>query len=182
MIVAIDPGPTVSGVVFYDHDKQRVVTARSDLENVIVLTMLTTPYPFASTSELVIEQVVSYGKPVGVEVFETVFWTGRFAQAWDTLRPRPCVRIPRRDVCRHLCNSSRGVGDPEVRQALIDRFGPGRDVAIGRKAAPGPLYEVRKHAWAALAVAVTHADTRVDAGRAAREEPRSLAGLPPTAL
>ena len=30
-----------------------------------------------------------------------------------------------------------------------------KDAAIGKKATPGPLYGVKSHAWAALAVAIT---------------------------
>jgi len=56
----------------------------------------------------------------------------------------------------HLCGSARAK-DTNIRQALIDRYGG--SAAIGKKAAPGPLYGVSKDVWSALAVAVTAADT-----------------------
>ena len=65
--------------------------------------------------------------------------------------------IYRKDVKLHLCGSPRAK-DSNIRQALIDRFGPGKEKAIGLKKTPGPLYGVKSHVWAALAVAVTHLD------------------------
>ena len=76
---------------------------------------------------------------------------------------RPDLRAPsmvyRHEVKLHLCGSARAK-DANVRQALIDRFGPGKELAIGRKAAPGPLYGMTGDCWAALGVAVTDADQR----------------------
>jgi hypothetical protein len=105
---------------------------------------------------LAIEMVASYGMPVGREVFETCVWIGRFQESWrDGLRrvPEDVRLIYRRDVKLHLCGNSRAK-DANIRQALIDKLGP-----VGTKAAPGPLYGVKSHAWAAVAVAVTAFDT-----------------------
>ena len=49
--------------------------------------------------------------------------------------------------------------DANIRQALIDRYGPGKDRAIGRKLSPGPLYGLSGDCWSALAVAVTTTET-----------------------
>ena len=67
---------------------------------------------------LAVEAVASYGMPVGAEVFETVFWSGRFVQAYDG----PHVRVYRREVKLHLCASPRA-NDASIRQAILDRFG-----------------------------------------------------------
>jgi hypothetical protein len=104
-------------------------------------------------SEVVIEQVESMGMSVGAEVFETVYWSGQFAEA---AQPLPVRRITRRQVKLHLCGTMKAK-DPNIRQALIDRFG-GKDAAIGTKPKPGPLYGVHADIWAALAVAVTAMD------------------------
>jgi hypothetical protein len=101
---------------------------------------------------VVIERIMSYGMPVGAEVFETVYWSGRFAEA---AHPLPVHRIGRKAVKLHLCGQSRAK-DPNVRQALIDRFGG--PSAIGKKASPGPLYGISGDVWSALAVAVTFHD------------------------
>ncbi len=78
--------------------------------------------------------------------FETVFSIGRMAAMKD-------VRlVPRRDVKLHICRSAKAK-DGNIRQALIDRFGP-----VGTKKAPGPLFGISNHRWAALAVAVTAFD------------------------
>lgn len=127
---------------------------------------------FAGSADiLALESVASYGMAVGAEVFETCVWSGRFLQRWEDARGpsaevRPSQRIYRREVKLHLCGSSRAK-DPNVRQALIDRYGPGKDVAIGRKATPGPLYGVTSHVWSALAVAVTADETDCGAREAA---------------
>jgi hypothetical protein len=88
---------------------------------------------------------------VGAEVFDTVWWAGRFAEACQRV---PVVMLPRRAVKLALCADSRAK-DANIRQALIDRFG-GKDAAIGRKAAPGPLYGISRDMWSALAIAVTY--------------------------
>jgi hypothetical protein len=62
--------------------------------------------------------------------------------------------LQRRAVKLALCGDSRAK-DANIRQALIDRFG-GKDAAIGRKAAPGPLYGISRDVWSALAIAVTY--------------------------
>ena len=87
---------------------------------------------------------------VGAEVFDTVCWAGRFAEAAHRV---PVVMLPRRAVKLALCGDSRAK-DANIRQALIDRFGG--SAAIGRKAAPGPLYGITRDVWSALAIAVTY--------------------------
>lgn len=99
---------------------------------------------------VVIEKVESYGMAVGAEVFDTVLWAGRFAEAAHRV---PVVMLPRRAVKLALCADSRAK-DANIRQALIDRFGG--SAAIGRKAAPGPLYGISRDVWSALATAVTY--------------------------
>jgi hypothetical protein len=95
---------------------------------------------------LVIEQIESMGMAVGKETFETVFWSGRFAQAWDG----EWSRVTRRAVKLHLCGSMKAK-DANIRQALIDRYGGPSCIKKG-----GPLAGIKSHLWAALAVAVTY--------------------------
>ena len=108
---------------------------------------------FLAADLVVIEKVEGYGMPVGVEVFETVRWAGRFEEA---CHPVPVERLGRKAIKIALCGSTKAK-DPNIRQALIDRYG-GKDRAIGRKASPGPLYGISADVWAALAVAVAWAD------------------------
>jgi hypothetical protein len=157
-VLAIDPGYEQSAVVLYDGS--RVETHRI-LPNDELLSHLCHDDDLPETC--VIEQIASYGMPVGAEVFGTVRWSGRFEQAFlmrNRLRNSVAL-MPRRDVKLHLCNSARAK-DANVRQALLDRFG-GEKVAKGTKAAPGPLYGLKKDEWAALAIAVTWMDTKCPA-------------------
>lgn len=152
-ILAIDPGPAQSA--WLEMAGGEPVTFGMML-NADVLTMLGgygDPMIGIPLGAVVIEEIQSYGMAVGREIFDTVRWAGRFEQAAG---PTPVVLMPRRTVKLHLCGTSRAK-DANVRQALLDRFG-GNTVAVGRKAAPGPLYGVSKDVWSALALAVTYAD------------------------
>jgi hypothetical protein len=106
---------------------------------------------------LVIEQIQSMGMAVGQEVFTTVWWAGRFYEAWPNANR---YQLPRRPIKLHLCGTMQAK-DSNVRQALLDKFGGA--TAIGRKASPGPLYGVKGHEFAALAVAVTWIETQPQA-------------------
>lgn len=155
IVLAIDPGPTRSAWVLFDVDDQRVLDFSNSEPNDHVLAHLQ-PGDLAF-EQLVIERVQSYGRSVGAPVFETVFWSGRFAQAAE---PAPVDRIANPTVRAHLCGRA-GVGYPELKSALYDRFGGvlGRAAAVGVKKSPGPLFGfVGDDVYAALGLAVTWAD------------------------
>lgn len=154
-ILSIDPGTTESGWCIFDG--RRVVNC-GVTRNATVLELI----QFQPADLLCVEMIASYGMPVGREVFETCVWIGRYQQAWKA--PESVVLVYRKDVKLHLCDSPRAK-DAHIRQALLDRFGG--ECAIGRKATPGPLYGVKSHAWAALAVAVTVHDGIQRAAKAA---------------
>ena len=148
-IIAIDPGPERSGYVVFDGT--RVLAhgwdTRSEIENML------DEWVDGNTS-VVFEGVESYGMAVGAETFETVFVTGRLYEfATYACHESAVSRIYRKAIKLHLCGSARAK-DANIRVALLDRFG-GEKVAKGTKAAPGPLYGVSGHCWAALALAVT---------------------------
>lgn len=143
MILALDPGTTETALVVLHegrialHDKQ---------PNDWVLGFLW-GYRSLPRPTLAVEMIASYGMPVGKEVFETCVWIGRFVQAWQ---PGEFAYVYRRDVKLHLCGSPKAK-DPNVRQALLDLYGP-----QGTKKAPGPTYGLKADEWAALAVAETY--------------------------
>jgi hypothetical protein len=92
---------------------------------------------------------------VGAEIFETVYWSGIFAQAFGL---DSVVRIPRKAVKIHLCGNMKAK-DTNIRQAIIDRYG-GKDKAIGtKKTGYGVLHGFSADTWSALAVAITAAET-----------------------
>jgi hypothetical protein len=150
MILAIDPGPEQSAWLLYDPGGQRVRRCGISKNEDLLRDLQDHSIP---ATHLAIESMTSYGLPVGHDVFETCYWIGKFELAFGG----PYTRIPRREVKLYLCNDLRAK-DASIRQALIDRFGPGRAKAVGRKASPGPLYGIAKDLWAALGVAVTYAD------------------------
>jgi hypothetical protein len=150
VVLAIDPGPVRSAFLVFNGETQRIRQAAIVMNGELV-DMLAAGVS-AEVGAVVIEWIESYGMAVGREVFETVHWSGRFTEA---ARPAPVVQLPRRAVKLHLCGSSRAK-DPNVRTALLDRFGGAG--AKGTKAAPGPLYGIAADLWSALAIAVTWTD------------------------
>jgi hypothetical protein len=143
-VLAIDPGSAQSAWLRFDDARPQGfgITANDTL----VRALRTGGLP----DVVVIEKIESYGMAVGAEVFDTVWWAGRFAEAASRV---PVVMLPRRAVKLALCGDSRAK-DANIRQALLDRFGG--STAVGRKAAPGPLYGISRDVWSALAIAVTY--------------------------
>lgn len=187
MILAIDPGTTRSAMVLYNPDKQ-LLLQHDRLDNEDMLRHLRVVRgPLVDLTRLVVEMVACYGMAVGKDIFETVFWTGRFIEAWER-RGFSTDRIKRPDVKMHLCGTARAK-DPHVRQACIDRFGGDREAIGGIKCSsckgkgwrgrgrppclactgsgyeqpPGPLKNVATDEWSALAVALTYAGGLTDA-------------------
>lgn len=154
VVLAIDPGPVESAWIVFDSEASEIRSfAKSG--NDWLLDQLRNLSP--DVRIVAVEKIESFGMAVGAEIFETVWWSGRFAEA--VLRPaigvRGVVQVPRRTVKLHLCGSAKAK-DANIRQALIDRFGG--SAAKGTKAKPGPLYGIAKDVWSALAIAVTYTD------------------------
>jgi hypothetical protein len=146
-LLAIDPGPRESAFLVLENGR---ICEFGKTLNSRLISYLWVGAP--EHTHLVIEMIASYGMAVGVEVFETCVWIGRFTEAGG---PRVGY-VYRKQVALHLCQSPRAK-DSNVRAALIDRFGP-----PGTKRAPGATYGISKDVWSALAVAVTYADQSKD--------------------
>jgi hypothetical protein len=160
-VLALDPGNVRSALIglrgrtilFTRHDENEVLRGwlYQQMNNGLL------GYPMV----LVIEQVASMGMAVGETVFETVFWSGRFAELWAA-RSGAVARMPRHAVKLALCHSARA-NDANIRQRLIDLYGG--PAAIGRKVSPGPLYSIKADLWAALALGLAYQQSRgVDVG------------------
>jgi hypothetical protein len=156
IVIAIDPGHKESAFVSFNGTS---IVNKDILDNEEMLVRLDQAKESARHYDgdvvLVTEQMQMFATAhgVGVEVFDSVFWAGMFTQAW---KPRRWDRILRSKVRGHL-GAIRG-GDAAVRQALIERFGPYKEQAIGLKKTPGPLFGVKSHEWSALAIAVVWYD------------------------
>jgi hypothetical protein len=216
IILAIDPGTFESGWCVYNTDTSRIEKDPATGEekqvgkdkNEDVLEKVNLFNDWYDDGMVVVEMVASYGMPVGKEVFETVFWLGRFCQ-----EARAFERVYRKDIIRHINRSTKGK-DPTIRQALMDmnRFGGMECVSIGGvkcpkckgkawvgrnhdpcpecaesgwKHPPGPLNGVTRDMWAAVAVAVFYQDTVTNPPlppverRPEAEHPARRGGLPP---
>jgi hypothetical protein len=137
-VFAIDPGTFESAYCFWDSG-QKIILAKGIAKNDDLLTIIWD----TKFDVMVIEMVASYGMPVGKEVFETVFWIGRFWQA----SPCPAERIYRKEIKYFLCGSMKAK-DSNIRQSLID--------LIGKEVTKG----VSKDVWSALAVAIVYSETK----------------------
>lgn len=148
-IFAVDPGNEISAVVEYSTQSRAPVTNITAPNEQIIAFLYTEGR--GTSDSLVIEEFESYGMAVGREVFRTVWWSGRFYEAWNSNK----LMLPRRTVKLHLCGNTRAT-DANIRAAIYDAFG-GKVHAVGSKAKPGPLYGLKGHEYAALALALTHA-------------------------
>jgi hypothetical protein len=161
IILAIDPGNTHSAYVLYDVERNAVLDHGKEVNEIFIYNLPRFVVENEEIPKLYVEMIASYGMAVGATVFETCVWIGRFIQEW----PFSSNLIYRRDVKLFLCGNPRAK-DANIRQAIIDLFG-GKDLAIGKKANPGPLYGIKADVWAALAVALTAADKLAKAADAA---------------
>ena len=160
-VLAVDPGSERSAWLVYN-GAAGGIRAFATVDNDELLEVLRADIA-DDVETVVIEKIESYGMAVGREVFDTVWWSGRFTEA---ARPTAVVQLPRRAVKLAICGDTRAK-DANIRQALLDRFGGAR--AKGTKAAPGPLYGIAGDAWSALAIAITYSESGVttidDTGR-----------------
>lgn len=142
-ILAIDPGPSQTACVCWDGEKIRGAFKQPNQEaHSSILTWA------KMVDQVACERVECYGMPVGKEVFDTVYFSGR---VWESVSYlfKPFHLVPRREVKLHLCGQARAK-DSNIRQALIDRFGP-----KGVKSNPGISYNLKADMWQAWALAVT---------------------------
>ena len=142
-VIAIDPGCEQSAYVIWNGES--IQNANIVVNDELLAGMGS---PLWAGYRLAVEQIRCYGMKMGATTIDTVFWSGRFCQEWG----KPFYLVPRMDVKMHLCGNSRAK-DLNIRQALIDRFGP-----VPTKKKPNPVYnghKIRKDEWQAWALAVT---------------------------
>lgn len=126
IIIGIDPGPTSSGVVYYDAENKRVVKSVGEMPTETLLDELRLNSEHSVACE-VIEAMYAH---VGAETVQTIIYIGRITEIlhhWDL----PMMSLTSQHVKKVLCKSHQAK-DPAVRQALIDRFG-GDSVALAKR-------------------------------------------------
>ena len=150
-VIGLDPGSEKSAFIHWDGKR---ILNKGIHPNEYLLNLLNGVFwhQFKSTTiapVLAVESMVHITNNAGKEIIDTIFWSGRFYQAWQgkkELVPRYKVRIA-------LCGKMQS-NDKVVRDILISRFG-----APGTKKNPNPVtYGLKSHLWAAFALAVTHMD------------------------
>lgn len=144
-IIAIDPGNIESAYVVMTDDKG--IVEKGKVENLVLLAILYRLRTEYTNPDLYIEMVSSYGMPVGKEVFETVFWIGKFHGLWCYMTETEPTLVYRKDIKMHHCGSTRAK-DSNIIQALKDKYGD-----KGIKANPGFFYGVNSDVWQAIALA-----------------------------
>jgi len=164
MIIAIDPGSEQSAFVIWDGIS---IIDKEICDNLHMLNLLRSHSEgraiekgMPKGNELVVEQVRSYGMAVGATTFDTVFWSGRFVEAWE---PRKWSMMPRMDVKMHLCHTSRAQ-EKNLKQAVKDRLGnPGTvknpNLAYGEELGNKDS-KIKTHQWSALYLALTWWDIK----------------------
>ena len=104
---------------------------------------------------VVIEMVSCYGMKVGMSTFQTLIEAGRLLEMMMCAGV-PVYLVPRKEIKMVLCGTAQAK-DKNVRRSILDRFpatGGGKTPQIGTKDAPGPLYGMKGHGWAALAASM----------------------------
>lgn len=154
-ILGVDPGYLQTALVWIA-DKNEVLRARTLPNEEAREAILKIASMGMNGRVLVaIEGIQPMGMVVGAEVFDTCMWVGRFVEVCNA-HGIPYWIVYRSQVKVNICGDSRAK-DPNIRRAIVDRYG-GESAGIGRKASPGPLYEVKGDAWSALAIALTARD------------------------
>lgn len=154
-LLAIDPGPVLSAYVVYQPPLPPLF---GKVPNADLRTLIRETATDHTLMTLVYEQIANMGMPVGGEVFETCFWSGRFVEAWVGSRAglwgESWFPVKRHAVKMHLCGSMKAK-DTNIRQALLNRYGS----ASIRKG--GDLYKLSGDCWSALAIALTFTELPV---------------------
>lgn len=174
MILAIDPGNIESGYVFTNDDLSIVDKGKIKNEELLAMIKLG-KFKYINLDEgkitkfktnIAIEMIASYGMPVGVEVFETCVWIGRFKESLINSgyisKDEEIKYIYRKDEKMNLCHSMKA-NDTTIKQTLVDRFTPGaKNYGKGTKKNPGWFHGFKSDIWQAYAVAVTYYDLYIE--------------------
>jgi hypothetical protein len=162
-ILAIDPGNIQSAYVVLEHTTMKVEAYGLDPNTQMLLGFQGDRETFYHNyyDVLCIEFPVPRGMPASKELFDTIYWIGRFDQAGRS----KMVRVDRKEVKMVLCGSTRAK-DSNITAAIKDRFLPyikpgskSKKPVIGCAGSEGPLYGIKKDMWAALGVALTYMDS-----------------------
>ena len=144
-LLSIDPGTTESGWALMDTATEAIID-KGVTDNLELLSRIQSGG--LGAGHLALEIIEPRGMPIGNSTILTVFWTGRFAEAFSG----NFTLVHRRNVKLFLTGSVRSK-DSNVNTVIGDRYHPlGMKLAKGTKKQPGPLYGCKSHIFAAIAV------------------------------
>lgn len=164
IVIGIDPGCLESAVVIYDSERKRI-DVHFKKPNTELLNWFQQFEEDEEVDGICIEMIASYGMAVGIEVFETCVWIGRFMEALKNCKVR---RVYRKTIAGYICNDARAK-DANIRQSLLDLVGPQKiartelvDTKKGQVSktvmVPGPTFGLKGDTWSALSIAIWASD------------------------
>lgn len=156
MILSIDPGNMQSAYCVIDSKSYKPIEF-AKIDNNDLLRELHNKIEKYDIYAISIENIASYGMPVGREVFDTCIWIGRFYE--NSIRKVGTIDyIFRKEEKLNICGSMKAK-DSNIRQALINRFAE-FDFKNGKgtKKQQDFFYGFSKDIWAAYAVGITWLD------------------------
>lgn len=149
IIYGIDVGSEKSGVCIWDTQKQKIIYKDDQHPNEMI------PHQFAHY--YVIEDIKSYGMPVGKTTFDTCKAIGRFQERLEK-KDKVYYLVFKPEIQIHFCNTTRAK-DASIKRVLLDRFGE-----KGTKKKQGVLYGLANHAWDSFALCIYIEDHLDDDG------------------
>lgn len=157
-IVAIDPGPEKTGVLSISKFENvgGVIFPRVDY-NVHIPNIDVTALNSDFSPNVVIEMPEPRGMPVGKDVFDTIYWAGRFTQHFKSIHCDVYHMNPR-GIKIAICGVAKAK-DPSIREAILDILDPNRvygKYGRGKKGANGPLYGIVDHSFACMRMAIAY--------------------------
>lgn len=154
LILAVDPGSVTHGAVLYDPtpgEERPLYWASKEATTEEICTRMRDLWEGGHSFRLVVERVMAQQYAAN-----SLLRTAEHG-AWMMCEGHACgvetMWMPRSKVLTEL-HISGGSRDKQVRDRMIELHGGCKEVAVGKKASPGPLHGVTSHAWQALGVAV----------------------------
>jgi len=143
-ILSIDPGPEKSAWIIFKDGVPKVWAwdKNEDIIGTLFYNNRMSPTPYAT--HLAVEYVYLRGMKVFQQAIDTVFWAGRFVEAWGG----DYTLIDRRDEKRIICGNQKA-DNTSIKYSIIDSYFGGKAKAIGGvkcKTCKGKGWRGRDHA------------------------------------
>lgn len=158
LLLALDPGTLFTGVALIDllklfSDDKFCVNAFKHMANTELLELVRVGY--ADQWFLVSEGFEFQGqqRSAGIETFLACEFSGKVKGIWEYRTGLKAARV----FPSERKSFFGAKNDTEMKTALHDMFGPGKDLSVGKKKTPGPLFGMVKHSDMALAVGIAWA-------------------------